>query len=281
MNKLALGTVQFGLDYGLTNHSGQVQIEEIKSILRFAKSKNIHLIDTASSYGNCEEVLGSVGITDFQVITKTSSLKRSVNEVIDNFYKCLNNLNIDQVDGLLIHDFNDVENEHFDLLYKKLIELQQQGYLRKIGFSAYTPEQVDFLLRNFDFELIQVPFNVFDNRLIKGGQLQALNNKDIEVHVRSVFLQGLLLDFNNLSNYFLTWEKQFVDYQNLVESKGLSLIEFALNYVLSVPEIDKVLVGVNNEKQLIEIVNATKKQAITNAFIIDDLNLLNPSRWKV
>ena len=90
-----------------------------------------------------------------------------------------------------------------------------------------------------------------------------------------------MLDFNNLSDYFLTWEKQFVDYQNLVESKGLSLIEFALNYVLSVPEIDKVLVGVNNEKQLIEIVNATKKQAITNAFIIDDLNLLNPSRWKV
>jgi aryl-alcohol dehydrogenase-like predicted oxidoreductase len=281
MNKLALGTVQFGLDYGVTNNSGQVKIEEVGSILEFAKNNDINVLDTAASYGSSEEVLGSAGVGDFQVITKTTPLKSDANEVINNFYKSLKNLDRAQVDGLLVHDVSDIGNEQFDVLYKKIIELKQQGLVNKIGFSTYTPEQVDFLMNNFDFDLIQVPFNVFDNRLIQGGQLQALNNKGIEIHARSVFLQGILLDFTNLSYYFSTWEKEFNEYQEVVKGRGSSLIEYALNYVLNVQEIDKVLVGVNSKEQLIDIVNAAQKKAPTNAFTIEDLNLLNPSRWKV
>ena len=281
MNKLALGTVQFGLDYGVTNNSGKVQIKEVRSILEFAKNNDINVLDTAARYGNSEEVLGSADVGDFQVITKTTPLKNDVNEVIDNFYKSLKNLNKDQVYGLLVHDVGDIDNEQFDLLYRKIIELKQKGLVNKIGFSAYTPEQVDFLLKNFDFDLIQVPFNVFDNRLIQGGQLKALNNKGIEIHARSVFLQGILLDFNNIPCYFSTWKKEFNDYQEVVKDRGLSLIEYALNYALNVEEIDKVLVGVNSKEQLIDIVNAAQKQATTNAFTINNLDLLNPSRWKV
>ena len=280
-NKLAIGTVQFGLDYGVTNNSGKVQIKEVRSILEFAKNNDINVLDTAARYGNSEEVLGSADVGDFQVITKTTPLKNDVNEVIDNFYKSLKNLNKDQVYGLLVHDVGDIDNEQFDLLYRKIIELKQQGLVSKIGFSTYTPEQVDFLLKNFDFDLIQVPFNVFDNRLIQGGQLKALNNKGIEIHARSVFLQGILLDFNNIPCYFSTWKKEFNDYQEVVKDRGLSLIEYALNYALNVEEIDKVLVGVNSKEQLIDIVNAAQKQATTNAFTINNLDLLNPSRWKV
>ena len=281
MNKLALGTVQFGLDYGVTNNSGKVQIKEVRSILEFAKNNDINVLDTAARYGNSEEVLGSADVGDFQVITKTTPLKNDVNEVIDNFYKSLKNLNKDQVYGLLVHDVGDIDNEQFDLLYRKIIELKQQGLVSKIGFSTYTPEQVDFLLKNFDFDLIQVPFNVFDNRLIQGGQLKALNNKGIEIHARSVFLQGILLDFNNIPCYCSTWKKEFNDYQEVVKDRGLSLIEYALNYALNVEEIDKVLVGLNSKEQLIDIVNAAQKQATTNAFTINNLDLLNPSRWKV
>ncbi len=281
MNKLALGTVQFGLDYGITNNSGKVQIREVRSILEFAKNNEINVLDTAATYGNSEEILGNADVGDFQVITKTIPLKNDVNEIIDNFYKSLKNLNKDLVYGLLIHDFSDIDNEQFDLLYRKIIELKQRGLVSKIGFSTYTPEQVDFLLKNFDFDLIQVPFNVFDNRLIQGGQFKALNNKGIEIHARSVFLQGILLDFNNMPSYFLTWKKEFDDYQELVKDRGLSLIVYALNYVLNIEEIDKVLVGVNSKEQLIEIVNAVQKQVVTNAFTIDNSDLLNPSRWKL
>ena len=281
MNKLALGTVQFGLDYGITNNIGKVQIKEVRSILEFARNNDINVLDTAATYGNSEEILGNADVEDFQVITKTIPLKNEVNEIIGNFYKSLKNLNKDQVYGLLIHDVGDIDNEQFDLLYRKIIELKQQGMVSKIGFSTYTPEQVDFLLKNFDFDLIQVPFNVFDNRLIQGGQFKALNNKGVEIHARSVFLQGILLDFNNIPSYFLTWKKEFNDYQKLVKDRGLSLIVYALNYALNIEEIDKVLVGVNSKKQLIEIVNAVQKQVVTNAFTIDNVDLLNPIRWKL
>ena len=281
MNKLALGTAQFGLDYGVTNSEGKVQVEEVELILGCAKENSINTLDTAASYGNSEEVLGSIGISDFQIITKTIPLKNGVDEVIKHFQQSLTFLNKSSVNGLLIHNINEIEHKNFNTLFKELTELKRQGLVNKIGFSTYTPEQVDFLLKNFDFDLIQVPFNIFDNRLIQGGQLQALNNKGIEVHARSVFLQGVLLDFNNLSNYFSPWKKEFSIYQETVKDNGLSLLECALNFVLNIREIDKVLVGVNSERQLKEIVQAVKRRSNLSAYPINDINLLNPSLWKI
>ena len=281
--KLALGTVQFGLDYGITNSDGQVSNSEVEKILDFSLKNGINVLDTASSYGNSEKVLGKIGVNDYQVITKTIPLKDDVNEVIDGFYKSLENLNKDQIEGLLIHNINDIENKQFDVLFNKLSKLKKEGLIKKIGFSTYTPEHIDLLLDNFEFDLIQLPFNVFDVRLIEGGQLQALKNKGVEIHARSVFLQGILLDFDNLSDYFLSWKKQFNKYQIMVENSGFSLLEYALNFALNNREIDKVLVGLNTEKQLREIVESVKgqRQSSFNAHPIDDINLLNPSLWKL
>jgi len=279
--KLALGTVQFGLDYGVTNHDGQVAIDEVKDILDYAKTNNIDTLDTAARYGNSEQVLGEVGVNNYRIITKTTPLKNGVDGVIKDFHQSLDNLNIGQVDGLLIHNIDDVKDRRFGDLFHKLNELKEEGLINKIGFSTYTPDQVDFLLENFDFDLIQVPFNVFDTRLIEGGQLQALKKKNIEIHARSIFLQGVLLDFDNLSSYFSKWKKQFDKYQSTVEKSGLSLLEYALNFTLNVQEIDKILVGVNSADQLKEIVQAKKKQSSLSAFPIDDIALLNPGLWKV
>ena len=281
LNKLALGTAQFGLDYGITNSEGKVQVEEVELILGCAKENSINTLDTAASYGNSEEVLGSIGISDFQIITKTIPLKNGVDEVIKHFQQSLTFLNKSSVNGLLIHNVNEIEHKNFNTLFKELTELKRQGLVNKIGFSIYTPEQVDFLLKNFDFDLIQVPFNIFDNRLIQGGQLQALNNKGVEVHARSIFLQGVILDFNNLSNYFSPWKKEFSIYQETVKDNGLSLLECALNFVLNIREIDKVLVGVNSERQLKEIIQAVKRRSNLSAYPINDINLLNPSLWKI
>ena len=281
-SKLSLGTVQFGLDYGVTNQSGQVAIDEVRGILDFAKQNNIKTLDTAPLYGNSEKVLGEIGVDDYQIITKTTFLKDDVDEVINNFYKSLENLNRTQVEGLLIHNIKDIENKQFEALFEKLNALKESNLVKKIGFSTYTPEQVVFLLANFDFDLIQVPFNVFDTRLVDNGLLRELKDKGVEIHVRSVFLQGLLLDFDSLGDYFSSWEDKFEDYQKMVKDSGFSLLEYALNFVLNIEEIDKVLVGVNNNKQLIEIVEASQK-IVDNSllpFSINDINLLNPSLWK-
>ena len=280
MSKLALGTVQFGLDYGVTNQSGQVAIKEVGNILDLAKDNGIDTLDTASCYGNSEQILGKVGVDNYKVITKTISLENGISKVINGFYQSLNRLDQKQVEGLLIHNIKDIKDKQFDMLFSKLNELKQQGLIKKIGFSTYTPGQVDFLLENFDFDLIQVPFNVFDTRLIQSGQLQALKSKGVEIHARSIFLQGVLLDFDNLSDYFLTWKTQFTEYQAMVKNSGLSLLEYALNFALSIQEIDRVLVGVNNEQQLREIVLSLKGLDALEDYFINDINLLNPSLWK-
>jgi len=278
-SKIALGTAQFGLDYGISNAGGQVHPNEVKNILSIAKNNNIDILDTASGYGNSEKILGDVGVHSFKIVTKTTSIKSGVDSVLKSFKQSLENLRIESVDGLLIHNIEDVKDKEFDILYEELNNLKQDKLINKIGFSTYTPKQVDFLLDNFDFDLIQVPFNVFDVRLIEGGQLQALKDKSVEVHARSVFLQGILLNFNNLPNYFLTWQKQFEKYQAIVDSSGLSLLEYALNFALSIKELDKVLVGVNNANQLIDIINSSNTGVDLKAFSIDDVDLLNPSLW--
>ena len=277
--KLALGTVQFGLDYGVNNNLGQIPTDEAKKILNYAKDKGIVTLDTASGYGNSEQVLGEIGVNDYKVITKTSSLEDGEDEVIKNFYQSLDYLKVDQVDGLLIHNINDTKDKKFDNLFSKLIELKKEGLVKKIGFSSYTPEQVDFLLANFDFDLIQLPFNVFDARLISGGQLKELKKKNIEIHARSVFLQGVLLDFDNLPSYFSFWVPQFNQYREIVKRSGLSLLEYALNFALNTQELDKILVGVNSLSQLSNIVNSSKLDTNLQAFTVDDENLLNPGLW--
>ena len=279
MNKIALGTVQFGLDYGINNHDGQVPVGEVKNILDYTKNKGIDTLDTASGYGNSEQVLGELGVTNYRIITKTTPLKNGVDGVIKGFHQSLDSLNIGQVAGLLIHNIDDTKDKRFGELFHKLNELKEEGVIKKIGFSTYTPDQVDFLLENFDFDLIQVPFNVFDTRLVEGGQLKALKKKNIEIHARSVFLQGVLLNFDSLSSYFSTWDAQFERYQEIVREKELSLLEYALNFALNSQELDKVLVGVDNVAQLTDIVNAFKSDVDLKAFKIDDINLLNPNLW--
>ena len=281
MNKLALGTAQFGLDYGISNIGGQVSLEEARKALKLAKEYDIDTLDTASGYGNSEKVLGKIGVNDFQIVTKTTSLQLGVDKVLQSFYQSLTDLNATSVDGLLIHNIDDTKDKQFDTLYKELDKLKQDKLINKIGFSTYTPDQVDFLLDNFDFDLIQVPFNVFDTRLIDGGQLQILRNKQIEIHARSVFLQGLLLSFKKLGIYFSKWTGQFNNYQEIVQDSELSLLEYALSFVLNTKEIDVTLVGVSNSSQLTEIIKASNLNLDLKAYGIDDINLLNPSLWKL
>jgi len=281
IDKIALGTVQFGVDYGINNTGGKIHTEEARKILNLARKSGINMLDTAYGYGSSEQVLGEIGIEKCQIITKTSSLENDVEQVINDFYQSLERLKINKVAGLLVHDFHDIHHPKFNDLYKELKNLKKQGVIQKIGFSTYIPNQVDFLLDNFDFDLVQLPFNVFDNRLVQGGQLKKLKESGVEIHARSIFLQGVLLNFNNLSNYFTAWKGQFMKYQTMVKEDGLSLLEYALNFAINITEIDKVLVGVDNEKQLREIIKSVKNSNNLSPYPINEVGLLDPREWKV
>ena len=202
--------------------------------------------------------------------------------MIRGFYQSLKYLNQKSVDGLLIHDINEVNDKEFDDLFERLHELKRQGLVNKIGFSTYTLEQVDFLLENFDFDLIQVPFNIIDNRLIQGGQLKTLNNKGVEVHARSVFLQGLLLmSEQNRPEKFNRWSGLWRIWHEWLNDNQLTALEATTRYAVSMSGISKVLVGVDNVYQLEEIISASTGvlPKIPNELFTNDIDLLNPSNW--
>jgi len=284
MSKIALGTVQFGLDYGISNVSGQVPCMEVKKILKLAKENLINTLDTATGYGNSEKVLGRAGVDDFKIVTKTAPMRLGVDNVLRSFHQSLKNLNVANVHGLLIHNLDDIKNKKFHILFKALEILKQDKLINKIGFSTYTPNQVDFLLENFDFDLIQVPFNVFDTRLLEGGQLQSLKRKKIEIHARSVFLQGLLLTPpHKRPKFFSKWSDLFRKWDLWLKSNNLTGLEAALSFALSENLIDKIVIGVDNNVQLMEVISASK---ICNLDVPKNLNtrdeiLLNPSLWDV
>ena len=278
--KLALGTAQFGLDYGISNKIGKTSIFEVKNILQTAQNANINTIDTAPAYGNSEQVLGSTMNTNWNVITKTSQFI-SVNSVIANVKKSLQNLELKSIYGLLIHNVDDIYQSNFSKLYQKLLELKQDGLVKKLGFSTYTPEQINNLLDNYNFDIIQLPINIFDQRLIQGGQLKKLKERGVEIHARSIFLQGLLLEKVPQVNHFNPWQEHFNDYFSYLKNNKISKLSSALNFALNLTELDKIIIGVNNATQLQEIITHSQKNSNINYnnFAIEDENLINPALW--
>ncbi len=295
--KLGIGTAQFGLDYGISNTSGKTSLKEVQSILKIATENGVDVLDTANFYGDSESAIGSClhEQNRFRIITKTPVLKENRYSSDDGiiikkaFYESLKRLKLSSVAGLLIQDAYNVLAEGGEFLYEGMLELKYKGLVEKIGFSVYNGEQIDKLLDLYDFELIQVPVNVLDQRLIKGGELKKLKNKDIEIHARSIFLQGLLLmEPDNLHSFFDPIKPVINKYRSLIISRGLTLVEGAINFVASVPEIDYIIVGVNTTELLktnLDGFKSTLKDRIPlenfSMFSIEDSRYLNPKLWKL
>ena len=295
--KLGIGTAQFGLDYGISNTSGKTSLKEVRSILKIATEKGVDVLDTAYSYGDSESVIGKClpEQNRFRIIIKTPSFKKSRytaadgNTIKSAFYESLERLRLSSVAGLLIHHADDALAEGSEFLYDVMHELKSKGLVEKIGFSVYTKEQINQLLDLYDFELIQVPVNVLDQRLIKGDELKKLKNKDIEVHARSIFLQGLLLmEPDNIHSYFDPIKPVINKYRSFIISRGLTPVEGAINFVASVPEIDYIIVGVNTAEHLkanLDGFKSTLKDRIPlenfSMFSLEDSRYINPSLWKL
>ncbi len=286
--KLALGTVQFGLDYGVANSNGQVHLNEVARVLNYARSRNIRLLDTAPAYGNSEQVLGEVNAHDFKIITKirqfnqVSIVKKDVDLLISDFDQSLQLLNRKSIYGLLIHNAEDFLKEGFDKVYKQLQLFKAQGLITNIGVSVYTGEQLQKIIDRFDIDLVQLPFNILDKRLIDSGILNKIHNQGIEVPARSVFLQGLLLmTEQSRPRKFNRWKDLWKLWHEWLSDNKLTALEATIRYAISTPEISRVLVGVNSRRQLQDIIKAADGDIppIPKELFIHDTDLLNPENW--
>lgn len=271
--KLGLGTVQFGLDYGISNRNGVTGIEEVKKILDFARGAGIDLIDTAYGYGRSEEVLGLAGVQAFKIVSKFMPESQSIN-IQEQVKTSLERLKTETLYGLLAHRPLDVlENSK---IWKYLLELKKNGVIEKIGFSFNKPEEAEMALEGgFVPDLIQAPFNYFDKRF--QDIMKNLKEKGCEVHSRSAFLQGLFfISANDLPGFFEDVKPEISKLQKNKEA----LPGLLLKYCLEKPFIDKVIVGVNNLAQLQENIKDPERQdSLPELKIQINENILTPSLW--
>lgn len=285
--KIALGTVQFGLAYGVANATGRVPESTAQDILRVARELNVDTLDTAAAYGTSEEVLGRAGIDTFKVVSKVPPGKEStekpaswVNRTID---QTLSNLRCDSLYGLLLHRPLDLLQSGGDEFYEALVNLKKQGLTGKIGISVYGPDDLD-RLAGFDFDLVQAPMNILDRRLANSGWLEKLNKQGAEIHIRSAFLQGLLLmPAVKRPEYFKPWRKLLSEYDNWVAVKQLSPLQACLGYLNGYSEINKIVVGVDTPEQLRDIVSSanTPTPPVPESTQTLEPNLINPGLWKL
>ena len=284
-DRLMLGTAQFGSKYGITNNSKTPDENNLKKIISLAKENQINSIDTAMNY-NSEIKLGNVGIGDFKVFTKLPkapehiSVSKWVNE---NVYKSLENLKISKLEGLLIHNHNELKSNKGKEIWNSLLDLKKNKLIKKVGISIYSPKEINVLFENFNFDIIQVPFNFFDRRILNSGWLSKLKSNNVEIHARSIFLQGLLLQSKeNLPHEFHKWNKDWNKWYAFLTKNNLDKLDTALNFVKSYEEINKIIIGIDNISQLRDIlkIKSNKIKDYPN-FQVTDEDLLNPLNWDI
>lgn len=285
--KLALGTVQFGLDYGVANPSGQVSLKDVGSILRQAQQYGIDLLDTAIAYGESEAVLGRYDVRPWKVVTKLPVLPQGClnisHWVKDQMLQSLNRLCTDRLYAVLLHHPRQLlDNANGLELYAALQEIKATGLVVKIGISVYSPKELDLLFDRYPVDLVQAPLNILDRRLVESGWARRLNNEGVELHTRSAFLQGLLLmPPDQWPSKFNKWSAISKEWAGWLKEMGLSGLQACLRYPLGLQEIDRVIVGVDSIDQLHEIIKegAGTLQSLPDFGLLKDERLIDPSSW--
>ena len=286
MNKLILGTVQMGIPYGISNYRGQIDISESIAILNEAYNSGIRTLDTAEAYGDAHKVIGQFHKSHpektFDIITK---LPHTINqEIIYKVEKYLNELEVEKLNTLLFHSYKTFKENCTNL--KQLIDLKQAGVVTNIGVSVYTNDEIEDVLNYEEIDIIQLPFNIFDNINARNAVIEKIKQNKKIIHSRSCFLQGLLFKSQDSDKKIvLELKEELQNINNISKTYNIDIHQLALNYCLQQNKIDRVLIGVDNLNQLQNnLINSTKKishEVISeiNKIKITKLNLLNPSLW--
>ncbi|WP_445757604.1 aldo/keto reductase [Polaribacter sp.] len=287
MRKIILGTVQFGLDYGINNKIGKPDNNEIKSILDYAFDNKINFLDTAEAYGDSHERIGEYHANSnnkFKVITKFSSsrldLPKNISDRINHHLKILN---ISNLYCYMFHNYDDFKN-YFNLFKLELLELKRKGIIKKIGVSLHSNHNINDVLENREIGLIQLPYNLLDNKSKRENVFLKAKEKGVEIHTRSTFLQGLFFkDLDTIDGKLGVLKKYLLELKRLVNKKEIN--NLALNYVCSNANIDGVLLGVDTVSQLknnLSCINDNKFKGIIeniDSINVKEENLLNPANW--
>jgi len=259
MNRIVLGGAQLGLPYGILNGGETLSREEVARILDTAVDHGIDSIDTAIAYGQSESIIGETSQNRFNIISKLPPLPVDISNVSEWVHSqvqgSLSRLKCTSLDALLLHRPQDLTGAQGAELYAAIGSLIAEKMIHRFGVSIYSPEDLEGIIGTFDIHVVQAPLNVFDRRiLVVTNQLSALN---IEVHVRSVFLQGVLIaNPINRPQRFEPWSEHFALFDEWVRSSGVSAMACCMGFALQQPGIAKLVIGTTSAESLDEIMNS-------------------------
>ncbi|ETA67460.1 putative oxidoreductase, aryl-alcohol dehydrogenase like protein [Methanolobus tindarius DSM 2278] len=293
LSKLTLGTAQLGLNYGINNKLGKPQKEQALSILEYAYSNGITSFDTASAYGDSEVIIGEfIANKDRSKCYITSKLeplfKNKVEdtnleeEIFKKIEISLSNLKSEYIDNYLIHDFKDIN--HYTELVPILTKAKEKGLIRNIGVSVYAPYEAETILTMREFDVIQIPLNILDHRFLKNSLLKRLKENGFTIFTRSAFLQGLLfMDANKIPANLLSAKANLIEINRFVRSNNISISQLALNFAMSIEEIDSIIIGVDSEEQLTQNIQdfniAGCLDIDASIFESEDEIIIDPRKW--
>lgn len=283
--KIILGTVQFGMPYGINNTVGQPSMEDAFKILNRAHEAGIHTLDTAKAYGNAMQVIGDYhrqSPNRFAIINKfhTTSLLSDalVKEELDL-------LSISYYEAYLFHAYSDYETSTTQV-WNELMRLKEKGLVNQIGVSVYTNQQLDSVIKDPRVDLVQVPYNLLDNAFQRAQLFAEANSKGKCIHTRSAYLQGLFFkDPSNLPARLQALQPYLNDIHRIANKYRTSVSQLALQYVLREKHIRNVLIGVDSMLQLETNISDSQHQlpdacfAEIDAIQVNEVNLLNPANW--
>jgi len=281
-DRLVLGTAQLGMVYGVAG--GEVpSYERASCLLKSAWEAGVRILDTARLYGESEDFIGRF-MSDtsffFNVITKISG---SRDDMQKQFQVSLSRLNLDSVYGLMLHHGKLLSGPHARSIVSFMLDQRDSGRARKVGFSCYDPDEALAAIDEFKPDVVQIPLNLMDRRFIASGVLQRLKDMGAEVHVRSCFLQGLMLMEPQLSSEKVKGVAPYVEsVWRRAKDLGVSPMSLALSFCLSQPQVDLVVVGVDSPSQLMEILRTpiiSAGQEIYRGLECDDLSIIDPRSW--
>lgn len=288
MNRLALGTAQFGLHYGVANSTGQVGPNAVRLVLDRGRQAGMDLIDTAIAYGTSEATLGAVGVSGWNVVTKLPACPPDVADVRqwvrEQVRQSMGRLRVTELHGLLLHRPAQLLDRLGHEILAELNALKGEGVVRKWGISVYGPDELDYLCTGFSPELVQLPYNAMDGRWNRSGWVRRLADAGVEIHARSVFLQGLLLLHpDSRPAYFQRWAAHWSAWDECLERNGRSGVEICLGAALAVPELHRIVVGVDSVAQLEQVLQAAgaPPPSLPDGLQTSDPELIDPSKWQL
>ncbi|BCN32513.1 aldo/keto reductase [Anaeromicropila herbilytica] len=296
MAKLCLGTVQFGMKYGINNTLGQPSEESSFEMLDYAIENGIDIIDTAAAYGNAEELLGKYiklrNLSDkIKVISKLrpNILENSnidLNTLVhQEILLSLNKLNIKQLDGYLLHTPSYINNK---AIVNALVEIKKEGYVKNIGVSIYDIEDGEKAIETGVVDYIQLPFSILDQRGLSTGFLVKAKDKGITIFARSAFLQGLfMMNEECIPNHLYEVRPYLKELDALLSRNKIEKTNALLHFVLDNQFVDYLVFGVDTKEQLIQDIEVFKMNKLPsgilneleNTFQNINKSIILPSLW--